>query len=251
MIMSRFVRLAFSVGLAAAVALAQPKPKSQKEVDAIMAMQNAQDADSRIKAAQALITKFADTEFKPFALYVMASSYQQKGDVENTIVWAEKTLEVDKTNFMCMNMIASGLAQKTREFDLDKEDKLGRAEKMANSAMEAIKNAAKPNPQIPDDQWELIKKDYTAEAHQAIGLVAMVRKKYPEAIASFKTAVETTPQPDPATLVRLASAYNLANQPDNAIAAADKAMAVPDVNPAIKQVAAAEKERATKAKAGK
>lgn len=125
--MSRFVRLACSVGLLAAVALAQPKPKSQKEVDAIMAMQNAQDADSRIKAAQALITKFADTEFKPFALYVIASSYQQKGDAENAIVWAEKTLEVDKTNFMCMNMIATGLAQKTREFDLDKEDKLGRA----------------------------------------------------------------------------------------------------------------------------
>jgi tetratricopeptide (TPR) repeat protein len=79
----------------------------------------------------------------------------------------------------------------------------------------------------------------------------MARKKYPDAIAAFKTASETSPQPDPATLVRLASAYNLANQPDNAIAAADRAMAVPDVNPAIKQVAVAEKERATKAKAGK
>jgi tetratricopeptide (TPR) repeat protein len=249
--MSRFVRLACSVGLLAAVALAQPKPKSQKEVDAIMAMQNAQDADGRIKAAQALITKFADTEFKPFALYMIAESYRQKGDVENSIVWAEKTLEVDKTNFMCMNMIAAGLAQKTREFDLDKEEKLGRAVKMANSALETLKTATKPNPALPDEQWEMVKKDYAAEAHQALGLVAMARKKYPDAIAAFKTASETSPQPDPATLVRLASAYNLANQPDNAIAAADRAMAVPDVNPTIKQVAAAEKERATKAKAGK
>ena len=152
---------------------------------------------------------------------------------------------------MCMNMIATGLAQKTREFDLDKEEKLGRAEKMAKGAMEAIKTAAKPNPQIPDDQWEMIKKDYTAESYQALGLVAMVRKKYPEAIVSFKTAVETTPQPDPATLVRLASAYNLAGQFDNAIATADKAMAVPDLNPAIKQVAASEKDRAVKGKAAK
>ena len=158
MIMSRFIRLAFSVGLAAAVVLAQPKPKSQKEVDAIMAMQNAQDADSRITAAQALITKFADTEFKPFALYVIASSYQQKNDVDSAMVWAEKTLEVDKANFMCMNMIASGLAQKTREFDLDKEEKLGRAEKMAKGAMEAIKTATKPNPEIPDAQWEIIRR---------------------------------------------------------------------------------------------
>jgi tetratricopeptide (TPR) repeat protein len=197
------------------------------------------------------MTKFADTEFKPFALYVIASSYQAKGDSENAIIFAEKTLEVDKNNFMCMNMIASGLAQKTREFDLDKEDKLGRAEKMAKAAMEAVKTAAKPNPGIPDDQWEMIKKDYTAESYQALGMVAMVRKKYPEAIAAFKTSTETSPQPDAGTLVRLASAYNLAGQFDNAIATADKALALPDLNPAVKAVATSEKERATKAKAAK
>lgn len=249
--MSRFARLAISAGLAVATILAQPKPKSQKEVDAIMAMQNAPDPDSRIKAGQELITKFADTEFKPFAMYVIASSYQQKGDLENAIIWAERTLELDKTNFMSMNMIASGLAQKTREFDLDKDEKLARAEKMAKAAIEAVKTATKPNPQVTDEQWEAIKKDYTAESYQALGLVANVRKNYPEAVTNFKAAVEVSPQADPATLTRLAAAYNNTKQFDEAIAAADKALATPELHPSIKQFATAEKEKAVKAKGAK
>ena len=48
----------------------QPRPKSQKEVDAINQMIGAQDADGRIKAAKDLITNFADTEFKEMAIGV-------------------------------------------------------------------------------------------------------------------------------------------------------------------------------------
>jgi len=36
--------------------------------------------DATIKAADDLLTKFADTEFKEFALYMEAESYQQKKD---------------------------------------------------------------------------------------------------------------------------------------------------------------------------
>ena len=47
-------KAAFAAAVLSATVFAQPKPKSQKEVDAIILMQNAQDADSRIKAADAL-----------------------------------------------------------------------------------------------------------------------------------------------------------------------------------------------------
>src|SRR3974377_1921070 len=74
----------------------QPKPKSQKELDAVMAMfdQNA-TADARIAAANNLVTKFSDTEFKPTAFYVAAVSSQQKQDMENAVVYAEKCVEAD------------------------------------------------------------------------------------------------------------------------------------------------------------
>ena len=136
--MNGFLKLVFAGAIVSAIAFAQPKPKSQKEVDALMAMQNAQTADARITAAKELITKFADTDFKPFALQMIMQSYQQSNDSENAIIYAEKLLEADPKSYMAQLTIAQTLAQKTREFDLDKEEKLGRAEKMAKAGLAAM-----------------------------------------------------------------------------------------------------------------
>ena len=252
--MKRYILGRLLVAICAVAALMaqpkQPQPKSQKELEAIQAMFNAPDPDGRIKAAQELIQKFADTEFKSIAFQMVAMSYQMKNDVENMVIWSERVLEAEPKNYNAMLMIAAGLAQRTREFDLDKEEKLSRAEKMAKSAEELVKTAAKPRPDLPDDQWESAKKDYSAQAHEALGLVANSRKKYDVAIAEYKLAIETAANPDPATMVRLGAVYNIAGKPDDAIAVIDKLLAMPDVHPQIKQFAQAEKARAVQAKTG-
>jgi tetratricopeptide (TPR) repeat protein len=246
------LRAAGAFVLAGSLVLAQkqPKPKSQKETDAVMAIFNAQTPDARIEAAENLLTKFADTEFKAVALQVAAASAQQKNDYEKMVIYCERTLEADPQNYSAMLMLANGIAQKTREFDLDKEEKLARSEKYAKSALDLIKVAPKPRPDITDAQWDEAKKDYTSQAHEALGLSAMVRKKYDVAASEFKIAVEGGASPDQATMVRLASAYNLNGKPDDAIAVLDKLMAMPDLNPQIKQVAEREKMTATKLKSG-
>ncbi len=228
----------------------QPQPKSKGELEALQAMLNAQDPDSRIKAADNVLTKYADTDFKPLALYLMAASYEQKGDYEKTVIYSERTLEADPKNYSAMLILARNLAQRTRENDLDKEEKLARAEKYAKSAEDVLKDAPKPNPQLTDDQWNAAKKDFSAQAHEALGLTAMVRKKYDVAATEFKTAMEQSSQPDPATMVRLGAAYNQSGKYDDAVAILDKVMAMPDANPRIKQFAQAERVRAIQAKNG-
>jgi tetratricopeptide (TPR) repeat protein len=226
----------------------QPMPKSKGELEAIQAMFNAQDPDSRIAAADNLITKYADTDFKAIALQFAAASYQQKNDYTKMTVYAERTLEADPKNYMAMLMLAQGLAQHTRENDLDKEEKLAQAEKYARSAIDTVKDTAKPNPQITDEQWEGAKKDFMSQGHEALGMVAMVRKKFDVASTEFKAALEGASQPDPATMVRLGSAYNQNKMHDAAIAVLDKVMAMPDVHPQIKQFAQAERVRAFQGK---
>jgi hypothetical protein len=190
-----------TLALAATVTFAQPKPKSQKEVDAIMAIQNATEPAARIAAVDNLLEKFADTEFKSFALMVAAASAQEMNDFEKMVVYAERTLEADPKNFQAMLMLAGGIAQRTREHDLDREEKLGRVEKLANQAKDIVATAVKPNPQLTDEQWEGAKKDVTAQAYEALGQAAMVRKKYDVAAQNWKTAVDTAATPDPATMV--------------------------------------------------
>jgi tetratricopeptide (TPR) repeat protein len=228
----------------------QPKPKSQKEVDAVMAIFNTQDPDVRIAAVENLLTKFADTEFKAVALQVAAASEQQKNDYEKMVVYAERTLQVDPKNYPCMLMLAAGLAQHTREFDLDKEEKLSKAEKYAKDALALIPTAPKPQPNIPEEQWTAAKKDYTSQGHEALGMIALVRKKFDVAQTELKTAIDNAATPDPTTMVRLAGAYNQGGKPDEALAMADKVLAMPDLHPTIKQVAGNEKMNALKQKSG-
>jgi tetratricopeptide (TPR) repeat protein len=244
------LKTAAALMLAAGLAFAQPKPKSQAEVDAIMAIQNATEPAARITAVENLLTKFADTEFKSFALMVAAASAQQMNDYEKMVVYAERTLEADPKNFQTMLMLASGLASRTREHDLDREEKLGRAEKLANQAIDISKTAAKPNPQITDADWEQAKKDVQAQGYEALGQIAMVRKKYDVAAQNWKTAVDTAANPDPATMVRLANAYNQMGKPDEAIAVLDKLNTMPEVHPQIKSAATEQRNNAVKLKGG-
>ncbi|MBI3694450.1 MAG: tetratricopeptide repeat protein [Acidobacteria bacterium] len=238
--------LTLSVGL---WAQKQPQPKSQKEVEAIMAIQNAGDPDGRIKAAENLITKFADTEFKEFALQMETISYQQQNDFENMVIAGERTLEVNADNVVVLITLAQAIPQRTKEFDLDKEEKLGKAEKYAKKAQTLIPNLAKFNPQITDDEWTGYKKSAMSQAHEALGMVAFTRKNYAAAEQSFKAAADVSPQPDATTLYRLAMTYSAQNKYDDAIGALDQAIAAGGVKVGSRDMAVEQKAAVMKAKA--
>jgi tetratricopeptide (TPR) repeat protein len=191
--------------------------------------------DATIKAGDELITKFADTDFKEAALQSIAMAYQQKGDNDKAQIYAERILEVNPKSYQAQLMIGEILAGRTRENDLDKEEKLSKAEKSLNSAIANVNAAQKPNPQLTDAQWEEGKKFVVAQAHNGLGMAALVRKKWDVAITEFKTAADTVPEPT--FQVRLASAYASAGKHDEAIALCDKVLADPQLHPQVKQVA--------------
>jgi tetratricopeptide (TPR) repeat protein len=230
--------LSVAAGASSLMAQAKPPaPKSQKEFDAVKAMLTAAQAspDETIAASEGLITGFADTEFKEMALYFEARAYQQKKDMVKAQVYAERVLEINPRNYQTTLMLGEVLAQTTRENDLDKEEKLSKAEKYLTATMENLKTAAKPNPQMADKDWDEARQQMTAEAHSAIGLIALTRKKYDVAVAEFKTASDLDPQP--AFLVRQASALQSAGKNDDAIAICDKLLTDAQLHPQIRQVA--------------
>ena len=241
------VVLAVVCAAAAFAQATQPKPKTQKEVEALQGVNNP-DPKARIAAIDNVLTKFADTEFKPMLLIMGAATYQQMGDAENMIIWAERALEADPKSYQAMLMLGSAYATRTKEFDLDKEDKLKKAEDYANRALEQLKTAEKPRPDLTDEQWTESKKQLISQAHEILGTAAMVRKKYDTAITEYKTAVDASSPPEPATLVRLAAAYNQAGKPDDALPILEKVMNTPDAHPQVKSVAQAERVRAMQLK---
>ena len=223
-----------------------PAPKSQGEAQALGALQAAQgNPDAMIKACDELLTKYADTDFKELCLYMQAISYEQKGDLDKATIYGERVLEINPKNFQVTLMLGQMLAQRTRENDLDKEEKLTRADKMLNGTIESLKTAPKPNPQVTDQMWEDGRKQMTAEAHNGLGLIALTRKKYDAAVKEFQIAFDGDPQP--AYSVRLASALQYQGKNAEAIAIVDKLMADPQLHPQIKGVAQQVKNAATAA----
>jgi tetratricopeptide (TPR) repeat protein len=247
-----FAGLAIVLGAAGLMAQSAPK-LSKGEAEAYNALIKAAqtgDSDATIKAADDLITKYADTQFKATALDMEAASYRRKGDDDRAQVYAEQAIQANPKDYQAPLLIGETLVQHTRENDLDKDEKLAKAEKNLNIEIENVKGAAKPNPNVTDAQWDDFKKGQTAEAVANLGRMNMIRKKYSDAIVSLQAAVEADPQP--AYLTWLASSQLLGGKPDDAIATCDKLLAQPGLAPVFKQAATGIRTDATKAKgAGK
>ncbi len=247
--MNRFL-IAAVLTLVTSFGLMAQKKVSKGEYDAYVAMHQATDADSRIKAAEAFLAKYSDSQFKAEAFFMIAISYESKADNAKAMAYADQSVTADPKFYRSLLFMAKSTVAKTREFDLDKEEKLTLAEKYANDAIALAMAAPKPNPQVPDAQWDGMKKDFAAEGHLALGMSSVVRKKYDVAIKEFQTSLELDSTPDPAVMVRLAQAYNLSGKYDEATAMANKIIAMTDVNPTVRSFAQAERARAAQGKAG-
>jgi len=258
----KLFQVILAVAATLALALAQQKapqqqaPKgkgiSKKEAEAINKVINAKTPDERIAAVEELITNFADTESKNWALQTAAEAAEQKNDYAKAIFYAKRVLENDSKYIDSLILVARETAAHTRENDLDKDDKLAEADKDAKMALELIPEEAKPaNIKATDAQWDAFKKDETAQAHVALGLGLVVRKKFDDAAKEYQMAIDNEAQPDPTHLIRLADAYNKAGKPDDAIAAANKLLAMPGLPDQYKKFGDQEKADAEKLKAGK
>lgn len=239
--------LALAAVLLAFAALAPAQKKvSKKEYDAFMAIQNATTPDARMEAADKFVEGFADSTLKSTALFLAADAAERKNDTAKAITYAQASLDADPKNYEPMLLISGELARTTREHDLDKDDKLAKADKLANDAIAAVQAASKPNAQMTDKQWEDYKNERIADAHRNLGMSAFDRDKFDAAITEFQASLAA--HQDATTMIRLAGAFNKAGKPDDAIAELDKVLAMPDLPAQLKPFAQSEKKRAEDAK---
>ena len=226
--------LAMTAGLSGL--MAQPKPKSNGERKAIVAIQGATDPDAIIKASEELLTNYADSDFKEYALTMEAKAYQMKRDDDNAQVYADRVLQINPKAYTMQLLIAEAITPNIKEHDLNYKDEVDKCNKLFNDAIENAKVAVKPNPQVSDADWDQAKRWAIAEAHNGLGMLASVQKgKQEDAIKEFQLAVDGDPDQD-AYGTRLANAYLMAGKKAEAIAVCDKLLAKPNLHPQIKQV---------------
>jgi len=205
--------------------VADPRPKSQKEAEALMAIQDATDPDVRIEAIHSLLTGFKNTEFKEYANFMMMLSYQQKNDFEMMLLYGESTLAINPTNLDTLLSLGYAIPARTGEFDLDKEEKLAKAEDFAKRALLAIPTLENTNEDITPEAWLVAKKNYMSQAHDSLGLIAMQRKDYAAAEGSFRQSLQVAGEQGATTFYHLARTLRELDKNDEAMEMIDKAIA--------------------------
>jgi tetratricopeptide (TPR) repeat protein len=229
-----------------------PHPKSQQEMEALQKVKAALQAhnpDAEIQAINNVLENFTDTDYKPVLLNIGMQAAAQKGDYAQTLVWGDRIIQNDPNDVQARVVLAEDIAQHTRENDLDKEQSLKKVDNYANKVLELLKAANTPPAGFPQDKWTDFKNQLTGQAHDALGLAADLRKKYPDAVVHFKDAISS--DPNPVSTAHLAKAYVDNKQYDDAITTADKVLAMNEVPPSVKQYAEQQKQAATKLKTAK
>ncbi len=210
------------VSLAAVLATgmsAQSPFKSPEEQEAFMNVQNAASVQDRASAAVKFIADHSDSDYVGLASYMAMLSFQQLNDFENMVLYGDMVLESSPVPSVLTGTLISlavAIPNRTREFDLDKEEKLAKAEDFAKRAMALIPTLSKMDPSMTDDAWLQTKMDFMAQCHEAIGTVQLKRENYEQAEASLRRALDMTPVPVAFTMYNLGIALSEQNKKEEA-----------------------------------
>ena len=241
-----FFSVAFDANVPLKSLTAEPKkevksrPKSEKELGALRAVQDARTPDQELDAIKNVLTNFADTDFKVMLLERAIQIEQSKNDFAQVLVYCEMLRHADPAGPFALVTLASETARHTRPLDVDREEKLAQVDKYAKEGLEAARSMPKPGG-MTDDQWQVAKKDFQAQAYEAMGQAAGLRKKYDEAIADYLQATAIAATPNAVTWTRLGQVYADSGKLDDALNAFDKALSTPNVPPEVKSLAQAKK----------
>ena len=224
-----------------------PQAKTQDEYKAYQAAAQALSGTD-LNAAEAASDKFAaqfpDSDLRSLLYTSLMNIYQQANNADKTVEYGRKVLTLDPDNSIALVMVATVLAERTRDTDLDKDERFAEAIKDAKHALETIDTMALP-PNTPPDRAEAAKNTVRSMAYGALGTVESTQQNFAAAEQDLRKSVETPGiPPDPLTMLRLAVTLDHAKKYAEALQVANKCVEISQEP--IKGLASQERDRLVK-----
>src|SRR5450432_4173714 len=183
-----------------------PQAKTQAEFDAYkVAAANTSDGAALEKAADDFNTKFPESELRILLYRTAMHSYQTSNNSEKMMDMGRKVLKIDPDDPEALVGVAQVLAERTRETDLDKDQRFDEGTKLALHAIETTDTDITVPPGTPQDKIDAYKGFLKSSAYYVLGTIQYSREKYPDAEGYFHKSLDAFPsQPDPLAVLRLA-----------------------------------------------
>jgi tetratricopeptide (TPR) repeat protein len=229
-----------------------PAAKTQPEFEAYKAGSALTDPAAVEKAADDFATKYPDSELRTLFYTAALQRYQQANNADKMMEMARKVLAIDPDDPAALVGVAQGLAERTRETDLDKDQKLDEGKKDAERAL-ITSDTDVPNSGNSPEQLAAYKGFLKSEAYEILGTLAFNAKNWPEAETNLKKSIDALPQqPDPVAIFRLAVALDMQGKYPEAIKYADQALDLTKDHPdaGVGKASREEKDRLTRLTSG-
>jgi tetratricopeptide (TPR) repeat protein len=242
-------------GQAAAAAPAgkrAPAAKTQPEFEAYKAAIALTDAAAAEKAADDFATKFPDSELRVMLYKSAMQKYQVANNADKMLDMAHKALTYDADDPEALLGVSQVLAERTRDTDLDKDQRLAEAKKNAERALVTIDTDV-PTAGYDPEKLNAYKGFLRSEAYSILGTLAFNAKNWPDAETNLKKSIEAFPQqPDPIAIFRLSVTLDMQNKVPEAMKYVDQAVDLTKDRPdgGVGKAARDEKDRLTKLSAG-
>jgi tetratricopeptide (TPR) repeat protein len=223
-----------------------PQAKTQAEFEAYKTANALTDAAAQEKAADDFATKFPDSELRVVLWKAVMHSYQRAGNSDKIVETGRKGLALDGEDPELLATVAGELAEKTRDTDLDKDQRLDEAMKMAQKAIETVDTDVSIPPNTPQEQIDAYKGQLRSFGYSIIGTLEFKKDNFAGAEADLRKSIDAFPaQPDPVVVLRLAISLDRQNKYPEALKEANRAVELTQDGTGAGKLARQERDRLT------
>lgn len=212
----------------AADAVSRPSPEEQ--ATAQKSAGDAQQVSAAVsarteKAADDFAVKFPESEVRILLYKAAMRNYQNDNNAEKTEAMGRKVLTFDGDDPEALVTVAQVISERTRDSDLDRDQRYDEAVKMAQKSLTTIDTDLQVPAGTPQERIDAYKSGLRSQAYYAMGTIEYNKGNFAAAQVNLEKSIDAYPsQPDPVAVLRLALALDKQDKYPEALKVAVRAV---------------------------
>lgn len=184
------------------------------------------DVTKKDQAGEDFLQKYPQSRYRSEIYVWLVRGYYSLGQVDKMEAVGDKELELVPNDAQTLAILGNTLPRAMNASTPNPQQRLDKAEQYSRKALELLPTLPKPA-DLTDENFLKAKDQTSALAYSGLGLVAIRRNRFAEAIPNFEQAVKLDPVPDPVNYYLLAMANQKTSHFEDAVAAFNKCAAIP------------------------
>lgn len=224
-----------------------PQAKTQEEFAAYQDAASKATPEESETAADAFAAKYKDSEIRTVLYHRVMQMYQNANNADKAIETGRKILAITPNDPIANVMVATFISERTRDTDLDKDERVAEAQKDANRALQTVDTDFVYPPGTPPERVEGAKAMIKSMAYAALGQTEAVKENYAAAEKYFQQSVSVpNSQPDAIAWLQYALVLDKAKKYQDALVKANQAFNLAPASSPTQNLIKLERERLLK-----